>query len=155
MEVLRNRGARKVPAEKINAPFLQSVRATRGHAAGQGGVHPLAPLAVATGARDLAAAVPLAPSGESDEDPFGFRDLGLDDAQAIPEHVNELVPCGPPGTRPQPGEKGAHPSHSLRRCAHVVWCQHCGRHAATWLGSGLIKAFPELLLAGILPASQH
>ena len=84
----------------------------------------------------------LAEDAFEEEDPFGHSRWSMDQdirggappPQALgPSAVRSAVPEGPPG-------RGAHGSHVLRRCADLVWCQHCGRHAASRLGTGLINA---------------
>ena len=78
-----------------------------------------------------------------DEDPFGHVALGIDDlgdlavstqcpvenfAEDVTEH---RLAAG------RSGQLGAHDSHQLKRTARVVWCQRCGRCAASLLGVGL------------------
>ena len=84
-----------------------------------------------------------APAATSEDGgPFGHSRWSMDQdirggappPQALgPSAVRSAVPEGPPG-------RGAHGSHVLRRSADLVWCQHCGRHAASRLGTGLINA---------------
>ena len=96
-------------------------------------------------ARGHAVALPHAPAAavqsyDFEDDPFGFRGLGFDDTfppAVVPDIVHANVT---PAERREAGSKVAHVSHSLRRCAHVVWCVHCGRHATARLGSGLRNA---------------
>ena len=121
LEYLRNRGARKVTLEEMAALAPNAAHVARGHAAAP----PHAP----------AAAVQ---SDDFEDDPFGFRDLGFDDT-FLPDGAPDIVLANVMDEHREAGAKVAHASHSLRRCAHVVWCEHCGRHAATRLGSGLLN----------------
>ena len=124
-----------------------------------------------------AASSPLPPRAvdvSSDEDPFGHALLGFDEGPAprLAQDVEALeasravtqddvsVEEGPSGRL----SGGAHRSHALRRTAHIIWSAHCGRHAATRLGVGLLRqcrgtaegAYParvQRLKAGLHPTS--
>ena len=84
----------------------------------------------------------------SDEDPFRHALLGFDgpapriaqdeEAMVGAPFVSQAAASLEEGPSGQLG-KGAHPSHALRRTAHIIWCAHCGRHAATRLGVGLMR----------------
>ena len=93
------------------------------------------------------------PEAEEDEDPFGYAALGFDDggaagpnntdSGAAPELEERALSDSPVAVSGEawpemPAAPSAHPSHALRRTAHIAWCGHCGRHAAARLGKGLI-----------------
>ena len=109
IELLRSRGARRIPVEEINAAFSQSARTVGGSA----GVHDGSDLhahELAVCNADLDEGVPRAPLAEGDdEDPFLFRDLGFNDAQAVHEPVPEVAPCEQIGTDQQPRQNDRAP----------------------------------------------
>ena len=115
--------------------------------------------------------IPLESASE-DEDPFGHARLDFDNQpHAAPAATVEESRASSTGEREadvsvgvEHGSSqamGAHPSHALRLTRYVVWCAHCGRHAPSRLGVGLVRkcrgvadgGYPSRILR--MKAGQH
>ena len=128
LATLRLRGAERVFHDPLAHPPSTNP-------SGTGGGHALVQDGAAAGLQSSAT------DYREEDDPFGYGALGVDDAeQPRGADLGDLAPPCPQETGVEQSQnKRAHPSHSLRRCAQVVWCGSCGRHAAARLGKGLLN----------------
>lgn len=133
-EVLHRQGAQRVFPCSDGSRELGPLRAAGGHAAGH--------LVGGTPLQAQPNHTPPEQFESMEEDPFGFQGPGFDDGQPAAPAPASQMPM-------DPGQnKVAHPSHSLRRCAYVEWCLHCGRHAAKRLGIGLLNSCRGIATGG-------
>ena len=87
------------------------------------------------------AAVPQLSRAYEEEDPFEHGPLDMDNAMPATERdVSASTQAHATEGTSTAESKVAHPSHSLRRTGHIVWCSLCGRHAAHRLGVGLLSS---------------
>ena len=133
---LRSKGAEKIMKDDVNTFCPQEVG--RGHTSSHDAMTHM-------DLSDFFDEMPPSVDGDdlSDEGPFGHVTLGMDGVE-LPSLAAHAI-HGPSTAEGAPGPpeeqetvRGAHTTHQLRRHAHVVWCQLCGRSAVARLGSGLI-----------------